>query len=635
MTMKPFVEPIKIALTDSLILPNLHDLQNSSCRLFLNQTDIVGRTPSTLDVNIYQEPDKENVEYFRVADNIYELLLEKCIEVYEELFDLGWPPTSWRIFLGPWLSNYVHSTCDRVWKLESLLRLKHTCATTTYRDSCMPAGTRVLTSAHYEELIKQSPDFNQLIYTRIIHSVRKYKDSIRLDYADDMSHARLFQELASKRYTRFIRPKTKKPLLSIFSAIFNVLNIFRPGNSSTLISDFYLGFERSMKLALKLPKAKHLKLQNVHSDLDFIQATNQEKRSFLAQKVFRDLGHIDPTLYTALKVNFLHSLPISLLESIEYYAKDKIIRHYSQEYRNILSSMDLYGPDFCKFILAEHKAKGSRLIYCQHGGYAIPQYLSIMQHELKCSSIYLTWGWSSEDVDRKMYHSLNERDLAKIKPLGCQLPQLMIKRQIKSKKYCFIRSQYSQYPCNFQSNMPPSTTITAIRNCMEVIRTIKIYSPSDFSVRLGPRDYGYNEREAWETYSPGVTCIEQSEPIETTLARHQLIIYTYNCSTGWLQYLMAGIPTCLFFDPVLTPVDHNFAPLLEQLEKVGLFHPSTASLTQFLQREGQSPLTWLNSPTTQSVLRQLLKRYCSPVPLITIYQQIKEHTKLVQEQLHP
>ena len=90
-------------------------------------------------------------------------------------------------------------------------------------------------------------------------------------------------------------------------------------------------------------------------------------------------------------------IPVAFLEGYKLLNKQVQSLPWPKSPKLIFTSNALWHDTVSMIYTAENVERGSKLIYGQHGGYALPKFMWGEQHEIKISDKYLTWGWTEKN----------------------------------------------------------------------------------------------------------------------------------------------------------------------------------------------------------------------------------------------
>ena len=68
-----------------------------------------------------------------------------------------------------------------------------------------------------------------------------------------------------------------------------------------------------------------------------------------------------------------------------------------------------------------------------------------------------------------------------------------------------------------------------------------------------------------------------------------------NFNSTFTEALIYNIPTILFFDPQLYPLNGSFQKLFQRMNKAGIIHIDPLSAANHIEKIGDNPLAWWNS----------------------------------------
>lgn len=515
---------------------------------------------------------------YQLLDKIYE---KNLIIISEELNSIHGVQNSiryWRILIGPWLGYFIQGMFDK-WQNLNRAFNDYNIEKTIVIDFCeekmipndMESFTRLISSN----------EWNHYCYSQIIKYLSS-EFSFNLEVLKPVAH-----EVGSKS--------------NLFSSLFpylvlklkKVLN-FIASKNKVLIASTYLGFWKELKLNLKLrqfPFFYHLiKLKRSKPDLILrnqliIDETNLNRfDEFIIKQIFKQIPTCFLEGYNKLRLearsNFFPSNP-------------KVI------YTSNITTYDVVSMEY----IASHVEADARLIHGQHGGYGVPKFMFLEDHEIKISDKFLSWGWT--------------KNISNVFPIGMQIPVNKYQRDYpKGNHLLVIRGLWPKYLFRIDSGSGLNLNDT-IDNCINFAGKLnQTIRDNNLLIRLYHSDYGFNEKARWEQAISNVNFSKDNSNIYQLVRDSRLVVYTYNVSTGYLEFINANIPTILFWDMKCSPVSDDAVEIFEELKNVGIFHNDSESVANYINLIWDNIDEWWNSENVVKARMNLCLKFANVHPNI-------------------
>jgi putative transferase (TIGR04331 family) len=135
-------------------------------------------------------------------------------------------------------------------------------------------------------------------------------------------------------------------------------------------------------------------------------------------------------------------------------------------------------------------------------------------------------------------------------------------------------------------------------------------------IRLYHSDYGYNEKARWERALSKVNFSKDNSKIYQLVSDSRLVVYTYNVSTGYLEFINANIPTIIFWDMKSSPVSDDAIEIFEDLKNVGIFHNDPESAANHINLIWDNIDDWWNSENVRNARLNLCLKFANVHPNI-------------------
>lgn len=250
-----------------------------------------------------------------------------------------------------------------------------------------------------------------------------------------------------------------------------------------------------------------------------------------------------------------------------------------------------------KAYAAEKTEDGSVLVMSQQSGqYGVFPWYTQEENELLISDRYLTWGWEEPDEPkaRPVGYVRARRSLGVDHP--SQPNGMLVTWAVDSPIHIalpVINStvwlDYFEDHCRFVDALPPD-----VRDA--------------FVVRLYRVDAGWDQEERWKDRFPGLRVDAGHSDVEALTSTCRLLVSTYN-GTNNLEALAMGVPTVMFWDPVVWPLRDSARPYFELLQEVGIFHETPESAAAHVSEVWQDVGAWWHSAEVVDAVKRFNSRF--------------------------
>jgi len=296
-------------------------------------------------------------------------------------------------------------------------------------------------------------------------------------------------------------------------------------------------------------------------------------------------------------------IPTHYLEGYNELINRLTILPWPSRPKYIFSSNCLWYDTVAMAYIAAATEKGSALIYGQHGGhYEMGLHKWMEAHELAVADRYISWGWSESELPELS---------SKIRPLGAiKTPPNGFRRK-NPRDILVVFGPVRKYVFRLQCDK---------FNMLEYIQTGLAFAQglegtdaySALRVRLYPHDYGWGECEFWREAHPSVRLDLGATSIWDRVRCSKLVVYAYN-STGYLEFMMAGVPCLVLFDDSSSPLRETSVLDFEELRKVGVYHTTAESAANHIRSIWPDVDGWWWSDEVQNVVSGFKEKYCKQI----------------------
>jgi putative transferase (TIGR04331 family) len=493
---------------------------------------------------------------YQAVNVIYEKVLVILSEKLNEIHSVNYTNRYWRILLGPWLGYFIQGMFDKWENLNNALNNFNIESTSIVNISCESMIPNDM--IHFANLLRTN-EWHHYCYSEILKKTNHFK-SIKKYFLTK----NIYQNIQKSNFFSFKS--------SIKLNFIRLINLFSK-NNKILIASSYLGSINETRLNLRLRQPPFFYINEiippVKPDIDF---RNKLSLTFNAKNEFEK--YLEKNIFLHIPTCFLEGYN-NLINTVK---KSTFPKHPKLIYTSNFTFFDTVSMAYT----AINVENGTKLIHGQHGGYGVPRFLFLEDHEIRIADKYLSWGW--------------KKDNPKIIPLGMPIPVSGYKRNgTMFNDLLLVRGLWPKYTFRMDSGAGLNLN-NAIEDSLNFARLIsdKIRKES-LLIRLYHSDYGYNEILRWETEFPDVRISKKNEKINNLVRKSRLVVYTYNLSTGYFEYINANIPTIIFWDMSASPVSNEALEVFKYLKEVGIFHDSPESAAIHVNNIWNDVDSWWNS----------------------------------------
>ena len=291
------------------------------------------------------------------------------------------------------------------------------------------------------------------------------------------------------------------------------------------------------------------------------------------------------------------ALPVSLFEEYHarsVYAKSVIL---DRKIGALCISNTFWGSDTIKYVSAELRESGARLVGRQHGaGYGCYELVTPERVERRLTDFYITWGWTDDSSrptvplpDPKLSELLDSHRPANedILLMGSHGPMYMFRYQ----SYWipeFVQERYGPMQESF------------LRALGDPIKARVVY-------RTYPTEYGWGERQRLMRYLPGVR-FDSALKATDSMARCSLAVFDHP-GTSLLESLTMNTPTVAFWDHAQCPMRAEAQPYFSLLQDAGILFGNPDDAARQINAVADDPQRWWKSSSVQSARKSFCRRF--------------------------
>jgi putative transferase (TIGR04331 family) len=267
--------------------------------------------------------------------------------------------------------------------------------------------------------------------------------------------------------------------------------------------------------------------------------------------------------------------------------------------RIIFTSNSHNSDDVFKAWLAEKTESNTVLAVGQHGGgYGISRMVSLEDHEVAISDIWLSWGWAD-------CRNVNIKPTGNIKMVGKKI-KYNPKGGATIVEAVGPRYSYLLHSIPISANQWQNYIEEQHRFIEALPEKLRAY----ITIRLYPADWGWDQKQRWKDRFPQIKLDEGMAPLDDLIKKSRLYISTYNATT-FLESISMNMPTIIFWNPKYWELRNSAIPYFDQLKSVGIFHESPESAAIHMAAVWDDVNAWWFSHKVQKILALFRARYCN------------------------
>tara|TARA_X000000368_G_C23024088_1_gene709372 strand:- start:6 stop:1769 length:1764 start_codon:yes stop_codon:yes gene_type:complete len=444
----------------------------------------------------------------------------------------------WSILIGHWLVKFTAVVFDR-WVMIENAEQNYTDLTTNVLnidyDTCVPNssidGVEFLFSDKWNhflcsEIIKRSTNIE----------VTKTSNELQVNNIYDVAETSLKTKLKSK-------------VRSVFSYIQNT--IFRSG--TYVFKSTYLSVLDQLKLNISLG----LSVSNIDTHTPHIIDCNNSFRQWIIND--NTASEFEKIVFELLPV----CMPKTYLEGFAVCDKKWRSKLYINRTKVIFSSNSHYYDDNFKTYIMHEVKQGAKLILGQHGGGALNRYEDVMDLELLIADKYLSTG------------SLNTKRDKKIIDIGQLFNRQKYNKYDKNGGALLVTVAMPRYHFSLFSAVIAGQMLGYFEDQFDFYNSLTDEIKKQLNVRLYHGDYGWEQRQRWLDYYPGVK-FDTNRKMDKSVQQSRLIIGTY-AATTYNETLASNIPTIIYWNTEHWELSAESDLFFEELKRVGIFHTTPQS----------------------------------------------------------
>ena len=544
--------------------------------------------PESCKVIPYHWDDRKKLYQDQMAlQSIYEACLIALAERLNTLHKVNFSIRYWRIVVGPWLLCFIPSVFDR-WTMVARAQSKHDVGSILLQHDISSQSV----PHNMNEFLKWHSDdpWNEALILRIAELA-----GLGLSIVPFPSEGEACVETVKPVERSASRGTSKGGYITLIRKILSVLMGRLMKRERVVIVRSGMSVWQYVRINLRfrqIPSFSYTQtIDLVHRD------PNDRDWNFSIKSDVKDT-EFSP-LVNLLETLIPEQIPTAYVEGFEFNRSSAKSSQLSECPKAIYAINRWMNDDGFKFWLAEALENGARFLLGQHGGFfGLGQWSSMLDHQIKISDKFLTWGWSNSSE--------------KVRPLGVLIKALGRKTTPPRRRDIVLMPQMamSRY-ATYMSSWPVAAgqwndyfdeQAAFLEQLPQQIR-------DQLVVRIYPKgDYGLMQHSRWQERYPDIMLDVGDKPMQQQLASSKLLVANYNATT-FLEGFIQNIPTMMFWSPYFWELDEAAEPYFDILERAGIFHRSAESAAMHLIDIWPNIDKWWNHPDTQAARRLFCDRF--------------------------
>ncbi len=515
-------------------------------------------------VNPYRSYD----EILKASETCWNISLNYCNylgEVLNDIQGVSYSMSYWKVLLLPWLISFVENLYDRYLRL-------------------------CLIRKDFPEAAIEIPkvEVSAPLYAR---SFDVWGNS-HLHSTNIKMYTFLIEHMGLNSNVRYLDAISEEPIRpTLFLRLIRILKRFYRSLYFSLGDNLFLWYAEKPRDIFGLSR----ELGGLQWGVPYLKEEGFSKNALNREKII--FNQTSNEFEGFLNKIIPKALPVSLFEEFRERRNMASAFINKKRIKTIFSSEYLWLNDTEKFVLAEIKNNGGKIIGRQHGGtYGC---LMINLHELVERSIcdyFITWGWS----DKKSCPTV---------PLP--VPYLSGKTNSQTRKrnkILFIGSHAPMYMYNYQDYWMPEFVCSKyyfmkkvfFENLNGSLKKMLLYRPY-------PHEYGWNEKEEIRKMLPDVNFLIK-KPAIIGMKTCSIVIIDHP-STSFLEALQINVPTIIFWDNNQSPMRDEAQLYFQLLHESGILYYDPLAAAKKANEIADDPQDWWKSQKVQIARQKFCRRY--------------------------
>jgi putative transferase (TIGR04331 family) len=522
------------------------------------------------------------LEAARYEEGVYERLLGYLIEFFNEIHGERHGEDYWRIIIGPWLWHYVQAMHERYVCLNEVYNREPGLRTVLLAPSSFKIP---INFADYMRKITTDP-YNLQLYSSLLMA---------------MGHDGPISEYSwnEKGTSTLGANALRKRLVHVIFRMVGACGPYLMRKLPILMADMSTPYVQVLKLvALSGFKVGWVLLPNLEEGMCKDQEGDRHPaRNRLSLLMARDEEPFENVLIKTLP----YGLPLCYLE------RYRILRHWfrrlwsNSKVRTLITSTGLIMNERFKFLAANLKEKGCKLVAIQHGGfYGSAFYYPNEIIERKVADEFWSWGWGSDEQ--------------RVRPMPSPKLGLLCSTYKKAKQYgkghfLFVGSNVDRFHKRTWS-CPPASLFEKEYLDLQIafLRSLDKKALGGLIFRPYPGKLDLALRERLQDAIPGLSIEPPGRAYDKSLLGASLVVCDKNMTT-FLKTLAANIPTIAYWNPKFYELRRSAEPYFQDLREAGILYDSPESAAHAFNQVCFDVEQWWERESVQRARKKFVRQF--------------------------
>jgi len=486
----------------------------------------------------------------------------------------------WRIVIGPFLVWYVESLLDRYETLENTKNTFEQMHKSIYLigmlEDCYKTPSDI---AEFIDLIGNNDAWNVQIYTQLCSYLGiSVDEKIRYKWDESVSIINfgrikrviriLLERISFYFQKRLISSRSDIIIIMYWLPVWNRMKIFINSGFRIAAIPYYLN-RNGIKLGKRnnsiREKLKHIKM--------------------------------DDPLASIVMQTLAYNLPMQYLETYREHKEKALELFGTKRIEMAVTDVGHFNSCLMPMWLAWNKENGSKLVIIQHGGgYGDRSWDSFLQHELKISDCFMTWGWKGAS------HTTPFCNFKGISNQHCNWKD--------NKNILLVGTGISRFPSYLPSAPLATQFLDYINWQCRFIGQLNEKECNSIVYRKYRGQQGWREEEILLDNYPKLAFDENTGDRGFAKSLKECRIFVGdNLNTTFLEALSFNVPTILFWDTNRYESKESVEKYYSRLRAVGIFHDSPEAAAKKINEVYDDLDDWWLSDEVQSVRQEFCHQF--------------------------
>jgi putative transferase (TIGR04331 family) len=482
--------------------------------------------------------------------------------ILNSVLDIEYSEKAWGILLDSWLMHYTSVVHDRVNKLQNAQEKLGDIFLKCLREDSQPIYATI---DFVENSFKDLE--NQQLYCDIAKNIGiKVESCVDFLPENEFSSNRTEGESLKNKIYSMVGPifrwwiQYRKP--------FVVVDGFFPFKKAILI--LLRSFGKVLIIPGKMLLEKLPSLQKNEPLRNLLKVTEEDEYDFVANKLFSKY------------------FPLSLLEGIKDYS-GKISK--LENIPLLGSAVGFYANEEYKILASRVIENGNKIIGFQHGGN-----YNFQKNELISYEYFETLN--ADKFYRWREKSLSGEYLSTAKLGISSVYKEARKSSVTNANILFVSQRFTRFIYRYEDDNADNYIEKFIAQQNFYLNLSKNIS-KNFLLRSYPVDCDWRYKERWIDFTGGEIRFDPNAQFYQSLVLCRIYVSDHICTT-WLEAFYCDVPVILFFDLEQYFAVDEVKRLFEELQAVGIFHPTAESAAAFLNEKYENIEKWWQMPETKA-----------------------------------